>query len=158
MLLAVGAAVAAFPSPAQADPWDCKILIGTPANNNDIELCFRESLKFFPGGPGKPSSGFTLETAVGFGISATKKTTKCKVTARAELQKIGSAPWSTGAVTKSCTDAVLNPGTYKPYFHLETATFATHMRSIGCIDLYYNGSSTSGWQRCYTTAWHERPG
>jgi hypothetical protein len=73
--------------------------------------------------------------------------TGCKITTWVRLHnKQVTKTWDSSRTGQDCTRAlndILPIGGEQT-----TATGAYYARSRGCVDLYFNGSSQSGWQRC----------
>ncbi|MBB2948462.1 hypothetical protein FB565_008245 [Actinoplanes lutulentus] len=92
-----------------------------------------------------------------FEVSSTSAN-RCKITAYAALRRPGYADWKTATTTNVCTYALQpeNRGWSYSYPHTITGTAATSLNVYVCMDLYYGTSTTSGWQRCVNSGWHNR--
>ena len=96
-------------------------------------------------------SNASLATGVWFGKDSTSAT-GCKLTAWQLLFKPGAAVWESPRMTADC-GGPLPRGSF-PESYFETGfwrgpTSATNHLGRGCIDLYYNYSNSSGFQRCW---------
>ncbi|MEV7229838.1 hypothetical protein AB0M79_22910 [Polymorphospora sp. NPDC051019] len=93
-----------------------------------------------------------LQTSVSFGSSATSAT-GCKITGWLILRRAGqTSTWEGPRNTFNCRWALDNTGTAVVNWwpNWSGSTSGDVARGRVCVDLYYNGSSSSGWQRCYT--------
>ncbi|WP_141561852.1 MULTISPECIES: hypothetical protein [Micromonospora] len=138
-------------APAQAAEQSyCGALSGSYANGNRIGLCMN-IFWYVPSGGGQ---AFYLTSDVLIDPAATGAT-GCKVTAWVSLDKPNSNQWQSPKNTQSCTSALSERGTWQNSYHFSTGTSATEAQRHACIDLYYNGSSSSGWQRCMSSGWEQ---
>ncbi len=124
---------------------DCQVVAGTisPALNW-IELCVVMNWT---------GNHFATYTKVIIQPGVNTSATNCKVTVYLDLKVDNGTPWSTAKNTKSCDSSIDRPGESYLFFHYESDTAANWWRGHVCADLYYNYSSSSGWQRCITPGW-----
>ncbi|WP_433046031.1 hypothetical protein [Dactylosporangium sp. CS-033363] len=148
VLLAMAGAVFLAPTAASAEGSSCGALAGSYASNNYIGLCIYDRWTLV-----NEDDGFWLQSSVAIGANATSAT-NCVVTVWAELDKAGSSPWSSKQYPINCKAALTHRGTSYTYTHVIGGTSGTQINTHGCISLYFNNSTTSGWQRCSTTGWH----
>jgi hypothetical protein len=149
LVAGVGAVAVAAPTPAHADAAECSVISGAGTAYEYISLCLEDYWTH----PAGSLPTFRLYSHVTFGILATSAT-GCKVTLYAELDKAGSDIWKSAKVTRDCTSSLISAGNTSVYLHGVSGTSATVINVHGCIDLYYNNSTSSGWQRCATSGWH----
>jgi hypothetical protein len=132
--------------PAQA--WNLCDEISRDSRNLTIQACGEDSwLESEPFAP-----RFQLFSSVKFDAGATSAT-GCKVTMYAMLDKPNSNPWNSAKVTRDCSNALRSSGWFD-YVHGASNTSATAINTRVCVDLYYNHSTSSGWQRCHDSGWH----
>lgn len=149
--VALVATVLVAPSPAKA--YDlCGALLGSYVNENYVGLCIENYWTLVD-----EQDGVEMRTQVAIGKNATKAT-NCKVTMWAALDSPSASPWYTPQIPRSCDNALKYRGTWIDNLHLLSGTSGTEIDIKACVDLYWN-SSTSGWQGCYESGWHDlRPG
>ena len=148
--MALVAAVMVAPSPAKGDFESCFALGAPYGSLKAIDICLKDwdAIDEF----GRPEIG-TL-SKVRFGRDATAESTLCKVTVRLNLRTSAGVTWTAGSDTQSCDDAVRYTG-WKTKYHHALGTGATRAQLHGCVNLYYNYSSSSGWMNCADTDWHD---
>ncbi|MEV4117386.1 hypothetical protein [Micromonospora sp. NPDC049645] len=81
--------------------------------------------------------------------------TGCKVTAYVTINFVST--WTTPKVTRDCTNALTNRSAGVSTYFWGGQTSGTSGIGQMCIDLYYNNSSSSGWQRCRQTGVSQMP-
>jgi hypothetical protein len=81
--------------------------------------------------------------------------TGCKVTSYVTINF--SSTWTTPRVTRDCTNALKNRADGMYTYFWGGATSGSSGVGQMCIDLYYNNSSSSGWQRCRQTGVSQLP-
>jgi len=140
-------------TPAQAAVVEstCGTISGSAANKTTIYLC--AGIKWIDPFD-DPWTDFTLVSRVLFDENATSAT-NCKVTMYVELKKPGSDVWTSPKNVQNCQWAVDHPGELLKLNHQSSESAATYGRAHACIDLYYNHSSSSGWQRCQVGDWED---
>ena len=151
----VGSLVLATAAPAQAQSYRTYWgQWGDGAALNHILLEIRE-LTNQSGTGATALSSLTLSTGVTIGANGINAT-NCKVTVYVELDDVhdNSGPWKSGKNTQSCYSSLQSRNDHIARIHFHTQTLAENVRSHGCIDLYYNASTSSGWQGCKVTPWH----
>jgi hypothetical protein len=83
--------------------------------------------------------------------------TECKVTSWLTLSSVPpgaeGASWESPKKTSSCMPSVNHRGDTYSYTGTATGTSARYAFTKTCIDLYYDGSTHSGWQDCLITGW-----
>jgi hypothetical protein len=101
---------------------------------------------------GQPS----VSLDVGF-ISGPRSTsaTGCKITAWLILDKPESNQWEGPRRTENCTSD-LRDNEWGYYYFWQGPSSAVEAMGRVCIDLYYNNSTSSGWQRCANSYWEIR--
>ncbi|MEU4420750.1 hypothetical protein AB0F81_08995 [Actinoplanes sp. NPDC024001] len=140
-------------APAQAyENGECINKGGSVSSNTSIYICLKYKGYQVDG----DTNHFSLYGGSQFDTESTSAT-NCKMTVWSTLFAAGtSGTWNSAKVTKSCKWEVDNPGDSLTYLYYSASnTAATHIQVRGCIDLYYNGSSSSGWQRCAATVFYE---
>ncbi|MEV4535868.1 hypothetical protein AB0J82_18790 [Asanoa sp. NPDC049518] len=95
------------------------------------------------------------DSGVRFGAKATSAT-GCKITSWVILRTWANPnTWEGPRTTFSCANALAAagpmPASERTYDHWAGYTSGQGAQARTCVDLYYNYSSSSGWQRCYTT-------
>jgi hypothetical protein len=145
---ATAVAIAATAVPARADFSIQGAIAGS--GTGAISLTLMDS--FFEN-PGGQMPTMWLYSRVMVGTTVQTSATACKVTLYAELDKPGSNVWKSPKVTRGCDTALDVRGQWFSNSHGIGPTSGTDLNVHGCVDLYYN-SSSSGWQRCMETGWH----
>lgn len=157
-LIAVLVAVllATLVTPARAG-WTSgtPVLAGSTADlDHIIQIRMDVSIYRSPGG-GLPNET-QLSGAVRFGRLSTSAT-GCRFTAWQRLSTTGSSVWEAPRRTHDCTfglrRGVWSPAQTEMLQFWRGNTSAVNANARGCIDLYYNNSTSSGWQRCADTSW-----
>ncbi|GIF62257.1 hypothetical protein Ais01nite_02920 [Asanoa ishikariensis] len=98
--------------------------------------------------PGPSMNTIQHSGTIQFGPNATSAT-GCKVTAYVTINF--SSTWKTPKVTRDCTKALENRYSTLNIWFWGGQTSGSSGVGQMCIDLYYNHSSSSGWQRCRQT-------
>lgn len=125
------------------DSRDCNQVSNTPTPESWIAVCVTTY---------SIGTDVGLNSGVGFGVNSTSAT-GCKVTGYLRLAR-GTARWNGPKVTRNCTVALLDKGLlHTPFYHWTGFSSATSGSGRVCIDLYYNFSDSSGWQRCHDGPW-----
>ncbi|MEV6298563.1 hypothetical protein AB0M02_04060 [Actinoplanes sp. NPDC051861] len=159
VLVAIVGMVLVAPSPARAEREACSFVAGSQASSNRIWFCVIDYPVFQGTGNGYRVE---LSSRIAFDWNVTARTTTCRVIVRADLDKPGSDVWSSPAYAMNCNNVVAHQADDSIYedsfFHGVFGTAATDINVIGCIDLYFNGSSTSGRQICKNSGWHKISG
>lgn len=99
----------------------------------------------------------SLSSTVQFGSQATSAT-GCRITSWLVLRNYGSpSTWEGPRRTWDCRSSLDRAGTAVVTWWDNWGGYTSAQGAAGrvCVDLYYNGSSSSGWQRCHTfpTTW-----
>lgn len=144
LAIAAAAALSLAPTTAHASARVCDALAGNPWQGNRIEVC-QEII----GNPWSPrwaqvSSSLLIE-------SRATGATGCKTTSWLSLRKDGHV-WTSPRATLDCSHA-LRKGNWYGFGGAISKTSAHEAQGHVCIDLYYKGSSRSGWQRCAGGLW-----
>ncbi|MEV4821344.1 hypothetical protein [Micromonospora sp. NPDC049274] len=87
------------------------------------------------------------------GVNANTTATGCKVTYWTSLKTLSSGTWQTPKVTESCS-WMIKSGSWSffgPLSYYQTS--GTVAQGAFCVDLYFNGSASSGWQKCAVGGW-----
>lgn len=121
---------------------DCGTISNTPAPNTWINVCAAT----YRIGP-----DVYLDSQADFGRNATSAT-GCKITGYLRLAN-ASGSWNGPKLTRDCTNALQNREFPQTYEHWRGFSSATIGSGRVCIDLYYGGSTHSGWQRCFDGSW-----
>ncbi|MEV4536953.1 hypothetical protein AB0J82_24560 [Asanoa sp. NPDC049518] len=134
----VGGTVIATIAPAQAQSWDtCCFNIG-PENFINVTSIIETS-----------GANWDHDAFLQIGAKATSAT-GCKITGWLILSS-SSGTWEGPRVTKDCTYSLTHRNTATRYEFWAGYSSAATGKSRVCIDLYYNNSTSSGWQRCGTS-------
>ncbi|WP_089158189.1 hypothetical protein [Micromonospora sp. NBS 11-29] len=143
-VVAGASAVLGFATPALAQSNESWYRVGgTEAQRNTIDLGVSVSLY---------DDLVSLKTDVMFGSAATSAT-GCKITGWLILRNWGqTSTWEGPRNTFDCRYSLDTAGTAIVHWWQNWSGYTSAQGASGrvCVDLYYNGSSSSGWQRCYT--------
>ncbi|MCF0095664.1 hypothetical protein B0E54_04526 [Micromonospora sp. MH99] len=143
-VLVAGSVILTQNAPALAQSREDQYLAGGTINGPTmISLATRVSLY---------DDHASLSTNVMFGANATSAT-GCKITGWLILQYWNStSTWEGPRNTFTCEGALTKAGTGIGLWWDNWAGYTSADGAQGrvCVDLYYNGSTSSGWQRCYT--------
>lgn len=146
VVLTAAATVSLAPVAATAATGNrlCGALAGSSSQGNRIGLC-QEII----GNPWSPrwaqvSSSLVID-------SRATGATGCKTTSWLSLRKDGHV-WTSPRATLDCSYA-LRKGQWYQFGGALSKTSAHEAQGHVCIDLYYKGSSHSGWQRCADGLW-----
>ena len=142
MVLAMVTGVVAFgAAPAQAYSGLCSHFAGSDPTAQ-IKTC--QTIYW---------SGSTIyhSTTLNVGVNATSAT-ECKITGWLTLSSsVTGGQWNGPKQTSNCNSALRNWQIDHYYTFWSGPTSGVYAQGNICIDLYYNWSTQSGWQRCRET-------
>jgi hypothetical protein len=80
--------------------------------------------------------------------------TDCKITVRLELSASeDGGTWRLTGPPSSCNQALQQRNHSVDAKTVSTRTTANYAQAVVCVDLYFNHSEHSGWQRCHYDTW-----